>query len=362
MSSRVFFVSLPCSGLSWCNRTYLAVERVQLQEPGAYPVMVICMLRESEMRVTDREMRGRMNTQAKRDKYVEIYRETIRYLTTLAAFRGGVMLQGPNIFKAGNFDAGWIDYRLDQASYQVPDDPLRHLVTSSARMSSYVAQTWLNNSRPDVTNLKMVYAMADVRSVCFGSLNTMKLMDLLNFALVGQGRVFPDLATARKRSYFSVYEGRPQRVIISFEELRRGLLNRDMGVPGSSLNAFLGDVMAKQRSVMQQRNQRRGNRLHDDVFVVWSEDAQNPWRNACVPCFMPAEDDVLQGVPDIVVRDGEGQRVRYRLNCSTASFARWVGRTWVPRIDLIPVENRAHVLTGGAAPAAVPRQADINIA
>ena len=303
-----------------------------------------------------------MNTQAKRIKYEGIYDQTLLYLTPLAEFTGGVLLQGPNIYKAGNFDAGWIDYRLDQASYQVPDDPLRRLVTTSARMSSYVAQTWLHNSAPDVTRLKMVYAMGSVRSVCFGSLNTMKLMDLLNYALVGQGRVFPDLATARRQSYFSAYKGTPQRVLISFEELRRGLLNRDMGAPRSSLNTFLKDVMIKQKTNMSDRLQHHGNREHHDVFVVWSEDALNPWRNARIPCFMPAEDEVLQEVPDILVRDGEGQSVRYRLNCSNKAFSMWVNGTWRPRIDLIPDANRAHVLGGGARPAAVHRQADIDLA
>ena len=353
---------LPCRGLDWSNRTYLRVERVALQEPGAYPVLVICMLRDSDMYSIDSEMSAAMNTQAKRTTYVGIYDQTLVYLRSplqLREFGGAVYLQGPNIYKAGNFDAGWTDYRLDQASYQVPDDPLRRLVTSSARMSSYVAQTWLNNSAPDVTNLKIVYAMADVRSICFGSWNTMKLMDVLNFALVGRGCVFPDLATARQKSYFSVYQGHPAASIISFEELRRGLLNRDMGVPGGHLNTFLRDVMSKERTNITMNSLQDGNRGHHDGFVVWSEDALNPWRNARVPCFMPAENDVLQGVPDIVVNDEGGQPVRYRLNCSNRAFSRWANTTWNDPIDLIPTANRTYVEIGGIVPAAVPRQVDI---
>ena len=112
---------------------------------------------------------------------------------------------------------------------------------------------------------------------------------------------------------------------------------------------------------MNDRIHRGGNREQHDVFVVWSEDALNPWRNARIPCFMPAEDEVLQGVPDILVHDGEGQSVRYRLNCSNKAFSMWVNGTWRPSIDLIPDANRAHVLGGGARPAAVPRQADIDL-
>ena len=274
---------------------------------------------------------------------------------------GGVFLQGPNVYKAGNFDAGWIAQKLNQESYQVPHDPARPLVTSSARMNSYIAQTWLWRSGPDVTKLKVVYAMADVRSVCFGSENTIRLMDLLNFALVGHDRVFPDIGTARRQSYFSVYQGTPRAVIITFEDLRRGLLNRDMGVPGGDLNTFLLDVMDKQKVNMGDRRKLRGNRLHNDVFVVWSEDAQNRWRHSRVPCNMPAEDEVLQGVPDIVVRNAEGERVRYRLNCSNAKFSMWAATVWQPRIDLIPAVNRQYVQAIGPAPAAVPRQAEIDL-
>ena len=75
----------------------------------------------------------------------------------------------------------------------------------------------------------------------------------------------------------------------------------------------------------------------------------------------PAEDEVLQRVPDIVVHGEDGQSVRYRLNCSNAAFAGWAANTWNPPIDLVPIENRNYVKGGVVPPPAVQRQADINI-
>ena len=295
---------------------------------------------------TDLKMVQYMQTQAKRTLFISIYRECVRHVSTLPAYQQAVFLQGPNITKAGNFDAGWWDYLLDYRSYQVPHDRTRPLVVASARAASYVAQTWINNTQLRTDQLQIVFAAQEVGAFTFGSESTRCLMDVLLVALVGQGRSFATIEVAMQSCHFLAYQtltGRP--IKISFHDLRQGLDNRTMGPLQSPLNDFLENAMRKQRALMTHREVIERSHDFNSVLVVRSEDQLCPWPNSRQPCHMPQEGDAIQGVPDIVYTDSAGIQQTHRLTCMSPSFSRWLALR-APPITVAPQELRDFPQTG----------------
>lgn len=87
-----------------------------------------------------------------------------------------------------------------------PTLELVRLLTSSGCKASYFITEF---AREEVEKVGAVFFAYGPN--CFGSQNTTKLMDVLNYELVEPNHAFPDLAAARQRSIFNVYVSRNKR-------------------------------------------------------------------------------------------------------------------------------------------------------